>query len=188
MQLLIVQILEKHMCVSAIFPPPTQHFWTQNTVKHTQLSLLPAGTRKALHSRGEEYGQTFSIRHPAHTLKKNQLLGSQVLLPQHPSFILQSLQFKATKDKGSLHTCRTERHQGALPLAVLRGDSRSHGWEAGKSHKENEPTLQYPYCKKSHKAGGDVILAALSTPSVTSDTVLQVWAAQAAGAAHRSPL
>lgn len=68
-------------------------------------------------------------------------------------------------------------------MAVLRGDSRSHGWEAGKSHKENEPTLQYPYCKKSHKAGGDVILAALSMPSVTSDTVLQVWAAQAAGAA-----
>lgn len=54
---------------------------------------------------------------------------------------------------------------------------------AGKSHKQNEPTLQYLYCKKSHKAGSDMILAALTKSSVTCDTVLQVWAAQAAGAA-----
>lgn len=51
--------------------------------------------------------------------------------------------------------------------------SRNHVWEAGKSHKQNEPTLQYLYHKRSHKAGSDVILAAFTKPSVTRDTVLQ---------------
>lgn len=74
-----------------------------------------------------------------------------MLLPQHHllhSVITAVQGHHRTQDRCTNTELSTTKELCPCSTDGLGGVSRCHVWQAGKSHKQNEPILQYPYCKR----------------------------------------